>query len=94
MIEALVGGKLLAKPTSKTGSNNKSFVLARMTTTSHTAESVTVSIITFEEDAQKTLLAMDKGDQLTVTGNATPKLWEDPKGEKHTSLDLVPNQLS
>ncbi len=41
----------------------------------------------------KILLKLNKGDQVTVTGKASPKLWEDLKGEKHSSLDLVANNV-
>lgn len=93
MIEALVSGKVLAKPTQKEGKNKKPFVLARVTAQSHTDDSVTVSVIAFNEDAQETLLKLDKGDLVSIAGKATPKLWEDPKGEKHSSLDLVANRV-
>ena len=92
MIEALVSGKMLAPATQKTG-KNKPFVLARLTANSHAEEYVTVSVIAFEEEAQQALLKLNKGDQVTVTGKASPKLWEDLKGEKHSSLDLVANRV-
>lgn len=92
MIEALVSGKVLAKPTQKEG-KNKPFVLARVTAQSHTDDSVTVSVIAFNEDAQEALLKLDKGDLVSIAGKATPKLWEDPKGAKHSSLDLVANKV-
>ena len=92
MIEALVSGKMLAPATQKTG-KNKPFVLARLTANSHAEEYVTVSVIAFDEKAQEALLKLSKGDQVTVTGRATPKLWEDLKGEKHSSLDLVANNV-
>ena len=90
MIEALVSGKMLAPATQKAG-KNKPFVLARLAANSHAEEYVTVSVIAFEEEAQ--LLKLNKGDQVTVTGKASPKLWEDLKGEKHSSLDLVANNV-
>lgn len=93
MIEALVSGKMLAKPTQKEGKNKKPFVLARVTAQSHNEDSVTVSVIAFNEDAQETLLKLDKGDLVSIAGKASPKLWEDPKGEKHSSLDLVANRV-
>ena len=92
MIEALVSGKMLAPATQKTG-KNKPFVLARLAANSHVEEYVTVSVIAFEEEAQQALLKLNKGDQVTVTGKASPKLWEDLKGEKHSSLDLVANNV-
>ena len=55
MIEALVSGKMLAKPTQKEGKNKKPFVLARVTAQSHSEDSVTVSVIAFNEDAQETV---------------------------------------
>ena len=93
MIEALVSGKMLAKPTQKEGKNKKPFVLARVTAQSHNEDSVTVSVIAFNEDAQETLLKLDKGDLVSIAGKASPKLWEDLKGEKHSSLDLVANNV-
>ena len=92
MIEALVSGKMLAPATQKAG-KNKPFVLARLAANSHAEEYVTVSVIAFEEEAQQALLELNRGDQVTVTGKASPKLWEDLKGEKHSSLDLVANRV-
>ena len=92
MIEALVSGKLLAKPNQKAGKNSP-FVLARLTASSHTDDSITVSVIAFSDEAQASLLAMDKGDQVTLSGKASPKLWTNQKGEQQTSLDLVANKV-
>lgn len=71
MIEALVSGKMLAKPTQKEGKNKKPFVLARVTAQSHNEDSVTVSVIAFNEDAQETLLKLDKGDLVSIAGFVT-----------------------
>lgn len=92
MIEALVSGKLLAKPTQKDG-KNKTFVLARITASSHTEDNITVSVIAFEAEAQAKLLKLDKGELVSLVGKASPKLWEDQKGTKHTSLDMVANKV-
>ena len=74
MIEALVSGKMLAKPTQKEGKNKKPFVLARVTAQSHNEDSVTISVLRYRD--WETLLKLDKGDLVSIAGKESRKLNE------------------
>lgn len=93
MIEALVAGKMIAQAVQKDSTKGMPYTLARVAADSHTEDSVTVSVIAFEHDAQEALLQLTKGDHVTLSGKASPKLWKDKQGISHTNLEMVAHKV-
>lgn len=89
MIDALIGGKLHGRPTKRTGQSGKSFVTAMVRTPLADGESMFVSVIVFNESVCNSLLELDEGDSVSLSGTLTPKVWTDKSGNTKPSADLV-----
>ena len=93
MIDGLIGGKLHGKPAQRVGQSGKAFVTAKVRTPTASGETVFVNVIAFSESVGASLLALDDGDSVSISGALTPKAWIDRSGEAKPSLDLVAHAL-
>lgn len=93
MIDALISGRLSAKPTSKTGPSGKTFTTCRLLATAGNGESASISVIAFSETVAAALLALDAGDSVALAGSLSPKSWTTKTGEPRAGLDLVAHGL-
>ncbi len=64
MIDASIGGKLFAKP----------FVTGKVRVATQGDESIFVSVIAFDAPVITTLMALDAGDGVALSGALTPKV--------------------
>ena len=92
-IDALIAGKLHARPEARTSKNGKPFATAKMRAAAGDGDSLFVNVIAFEQAAVAALLALDAGDSLAVAGSLTPKVWTDKEGNTRPSLDMVASQV-
>lgn len=90
MIDALILGRLVGKPTQRTGGSGKPFTTARVRVAARDSETLFVSVIAFSASAQAALLALDDGEGVALAGELSPKIWT-PKdgGEPRPALDMV-----
>lgn len=93
MIDGLIGGKLHGKPAQRVGQSGKAFVTAKVRTPTTNGESLFVNVIAFSESVGASLLALDDGDSVSISGALTPKAWTDRNGEVKPSLDMVAHTL-
>ena len=91
MIDALIAGKLHGKPISKTGPSGKPFVVCKVRVPTQDGDSIFVSVIAFDEDVGRALLALDAGDSVALSGALTPKVWQPSTGPARPALDMVAN---
>lgn len=89
MIDALIAGKLHAKPESRTGKSGKPFVTAKVRAAAGDGEGIFVNVIAFDEHVCAALLAFDAGDSIALSGALTPKVWTSKEGNTRPALDLV-----
>lgn len=89
-ITALIVGKLLADPETRTGSSGKPFTTARLLAGTDD-EPCFCSVIAFGTVAEQ-LAALAKGDTVAMTGRTRPKAWL-KDGEPKAGLDIVADQL-
>lgn len=89
MIDALISGKLHAKPESRSGKSGRPFATAKVRAAAGDSESLFVNVICFDEHACTALLALDAGDSIALSGSLTPKTWTDREGNARPALDLV-----
>jgi single-stranded DNA-binding protein len=89
MLDALIGGRLHARPVQRTGASGKHFTTAKLIVTAGSGETQFVNVIAFNESAQATLLALDSGDSIALSGPLTPKVWTGNDGVAKVGLDLV-----
>ena len=93
MIDGLIGGKLHGKPAQRVGQSGKAFVTAKVRTPTANGDALFVNVIAFSESVGASLLALDDGDSVSISGALTPKAWTDRSGEVKPSLDMVAHAL-
>ena len=93
MIEGLISGKLVGIAETRSGKNGTAFVLAKVKAVAGDGESLIVNVIAFATEASSTLLALDDGDALCLSGSLTPKVWTDKQGNTRPALDMIATQV-
>lgn len=95
MLEALVSGKLIKDPSTRTGPSGKPYTQFLLSVSIGEEQPIVVSGIAFGEVAQRISL-LKKGDPLAVIGSLKPSEWQDKTtGEtKHGLSVTVNNSLS
>ena len=84
MIDALISGKLIRDPTTKTGPSGKPFCNFMLAVFTGDEKPTFVSGIAFQDAAQR-IGKLGKGDALTVTGALKPSQWADKQtGDRRT----------
>lgn len=90
-LHALITGRLIADPESRTGTGGKAYTVARVAAGTDD-ESVLCSVIAFGHVGEQ-LAALAKGDSLALVGRTKPKAWIDREGQPRAGLDVVADQL-
>lgn len=94
MIDALIQGKLIKAPESRTTKAGKPMASARLrVATADPAASVLCGVVAFEPEAVATLLALGEGDAVSVAGPLKVGTWTDKEGNARPSLDLVADRV-
>jgi single-stranded DNA-binding protein len=93
MIDGLIGGKLHGKPAQRVGQSGKAFVTAKVRTPTANGETMFVNVIAFSESVGISLMTLDDGDSVSISGALTPKAWTDRNGEVKPALDMVAHAL-
>jgi len=89
MIDALITGKLIRDPTSKTGPSGKPYTNFMLSVPTGDGEPVIVSGIAFGDVAER-IARLKKGDALSVAGSLKPSEWADKTtGEIKRSLNVT-----
>jgi hypothetical protein len=88
MIDAMLRGRLYAKPEERTSRSGSSYVTARMLVALG-EERLFCSAIAFDEQVCRELLALDEGEAVTISGELRPKLYEARDGAVKLSLDCT-----
>lgn len=88
MIDALVGGRLYAKPEERTSRNGNAFVTAKLLV-SIGEERMFCNVIAFDAGACSALLALDEGESASVAGELRPRPYEASDGTTRLSLDCT-----
>ena len=89
MMDALIAGRLHARPEARTSKTGKPFATAKLRAAAGDGASLFVNVIAFEQAAVSALLALDAGDSIAIAGAMTPKVWTDREGTSHPALDVV-----
>lgn len=88
MIDALIGGKLYAKPEQRTSRNGNPFVTAKLLVPTG-EDRVFCNIIAFDAGACTALLALEEGESASIAGELRPKLYEASDGSTKLTLDCT-----
>lgn len=92
-IEALILGKLHARPERRTSKAGREFVTCKMRVPVAEGESVFLNGIAFDAAACAALLALDTGDALALAGALRVGAWLDREGNPKPNVDLVASRV-
>ena len=94
MTDALIQGKLIKAPESRTTKTGKPMASARMRVpTTDPAVTIFASVAAFDHEAVAALLALSAGDAVSVAGPLKVGTWQDREGNTRPSLDLVADRV-
>lgn len=84
MIDALIAGRLRGAVTVRQSGNGNPFATWRVAAAGKDGESLLCSCITFSQKAIAAMQALDDGDSVAVSGEASISVWADAqKGQCH-----------
>jgi hypothetical protein len=89
MSDALIAGRLYGAPQQRTTKTGKAFVTGKLRVSVANGETAFISFICFAPPAVAAILALQDGDSVALSGEATPKAWIDKEGQPRAGLDLV-----
>jgi single-stranded DNA-binding protein len=89
VIDGLIGGKLYGKAAQRKSGNGKTYYTVKVRAAAGEGDALFVNVITFSGAVGETLLALDDGDSVSLSGALTPKVWTPPNGEPRPVLDMV-----
>ena len=72
MLNILATGTLVSDPKSRQSATGKAYATASMRVPTEDSEAMLASLIAFNADAVASILALSKGDSLSVAGRAKP----------------------
>jgi single-stranded DNA-binding protein len=87
-LHVLALGTLTADPQQRTSGAGKAYVTATLRTPTD-EDAVLVSVVAFSDSAKAALLALGKGDSVSVTGRAKLTTWTGKEGEQRQGLSVV-----
>ncbi len=89
-IDCLIQGRLHKAPQSRTAKNGSAFVTCTVRVPTRDGASLFASVICFSGTACQALVALSDGDAVSLSGEATLKLYQPKDGsEPRPSLDLL-----
>ncbi|MBY0573295.1 MAG: single-stranded DNA-binding protein, partial [Undibacterium sp.] len=53
------------------------------------SEAIMCNVIAFKEDVRATLLTLNDGDSVSISGALTPIVWTDKQGKARPALDVI-----
>lgn len=93
MIDALISGKLFAKPEQRTGSTGRPFATCKLRVPTG-EDSIFVSVIAFDATVVHGLMALDAGDSVSLSGELTPKVFVGKNGEAKPAIDFKAHAIT
>ncbi len=92
MIEAIIAGRLVGKPSQKTAKTGKPFATAKLRAPAGD-DTVFISVVAFDANVCAGLLALDDGDTVALSGPLIVKAWLNREGEPKPGIDMVAHAL-
>ena len=93
MIESLISGKLIGKPTQRMSKAGKPYTTTKMRVATGADESHFVNVMAFGDSAQAALMALDDGDGVAVAGSLNVGMWTNREGVAAPSLSIIAAQV-
>jgi len=93
MIDALVMGKVWKAPELKRSANGKAFVVAKVRAADGDGEGLFVNVVAFSNSAQESLMALEDGDSVSLTGTLKIGTYEARDGSVKPSVSMVAQKV-
>lgn len=93
MIDARIAGHLCDEPTRRVGASGRPFAVANVVTHATDGEPVHVGGIVFVASVRASLLALNEGDTVSLSGKLKHEALTDQHGEARPTLDMVAHAL-
>lgn len=88
MLNVLITGKLIKDPASKTAKNGNEYAVAALAVPTE-GEQFVANVVTFDSALVEKVLAMQKGDALSVTGTAQLNIWQPQNGDARPTMSVI-----
>jgi hypothetical protein len=93
MIDALIAGRLYGIAEQRTGHGGSSYVTCKVKAMTDDGDGIICNVIAFNDVVRATLLSLEDGASLSLSGALTPKVWTDKQGNARPALDLVAHSV-
>jgi single-stranded DNA-binding protein len=93
MIDALVCGRLYAKPEERTSSSGKTFVSFKLLAADSDGENQFCNVVVFADTVRHAVLALDAGDSCSISGPLKFTTYTARDGAVKVSLSVVANAV-
>jgi single-stranded DNA-binding protein len=92
MLSLLASGTLISDPVERQSVAGKAYATASLRVPCEDSDPMLLSVIAFNADAVQALLALSKGDSLSIAGRAKLSSWEKDGEQKH-GLSVVADRV-
>ena len=93
MIDGLIGGTLAKDPEARTTKTGNPYGLATLRVPAGADTVIFARVMAFDAHVRDKLLALAKGDALSVAGSLEIGVWKTDNGEVRPSLSVIANAL-
>lgn len=88
-LDVLITGRMVKPAQQRTASNGNAYALAQVSVPTEGDESLLASCIAFSRGAVDSLLALDKGDAVSLAGKAKLSSWTGSDGATKVGLNVT-----
>ena len=74
MINALISGRMFGHAEERSGQANSHYVTCKIRAATDDGDMIICNVIAFKAEAQQSLLALNDGDSVSISGGLTPKV--------------------
>ncbi|MEB0138613.1 MULTISPECIES: single-stranded DNA-binding protein [unclassified Undibacterium] len=93
MIDALIAGRLYGNAEERSGQAGSAYVTCKVRAATDDGDLIFCNVIAFHDSVRRTLLALEDGDSVALSGALTPKVWTDKQGKVRPALDLIAHKV-
>ncbi|MFZ6691988.1 single-stranded DNA-binding protein [Undibacterium sp. SXout20W] len=89
MIDALISGRIYGRADERSGQGGSLYVTCKVKAMTDEGDTLICNVIAFNDKARSTLLDLEDGESISLSGALTPKVWIDKQGKARPAIDLI-----
>jgi len=93
MIDGLIAGRISGHPEQRSGQGGTQYVTCKVKAMTDDGETIICNVIGFNDKVRATLLGLNDGESIALSGALTPKVWTDKQGNARPAIDLVAHAI-